>query len=859
MKKGTKKTVSTLVATASILGVASPAVLAATDTAVITAMNAVIKAQKSLAIVDFNAAATLVNKLPASKDKTALTKSIQALSPKVITTEVKAAVAKINAITTNKYSVEYFLTNQADILAAINKVTVKANQDYLKISLTKFQKMVFTADTFEAYKAVVAAEAAQTQASVDAAQALVNKITNEVNKTYFNARLSKISVGFKVSSVVALNATQVKVIFNKTVDKTDAETLARYTLGVANPTAASLDTDKKTVTLTFATAEVTDAVLVVDPVKSETDSSVTTSKYTQVFTYKDEVKADILTVDSKTNGSVASTVTVKATEPIASALAKIDGNYVTANFGGTDTATITGLSLDKNTSHTIELINLTDKAATPNVTVSTSKTFNVVTDTVAPTVTLSTKSDKQILVTFDKSMDVSTVQAALAVDTGVKDEAFANVTHSAVAVVANTDNKQFTVDVTATLYTNSTTRTLTVVLPNTIKDSLGNAIATSTKQVVMTKDTVAPVATGYKVIKNASGQVTDLEVSFSEELAANANPAEPTIVDANGVVVTGTLLGGITANAITAGDKKVTYHFTTAAKVSGTFGFSFAADLVTDRAETGNKSSAFNYNVNFGTDTGTFDLTSVTSLANVITVNYGRAVKGGSVVGSATDLNNYSLAGKPLPAGTTITLDATQNIATITLGADGVTKTDAAAIITVANVKAITGEVINATTKTVAVTDNTKPVLTSAVLNTNGSITLGYSEDLTTPTVVGDYTFRLNGKIVADASVAGITAGVGSEAGKFIVSGFVATYDAGTGSAGDEKVFIDLTGDGLTADDIVLQSGTIANLAASNYASGVVGGKDAAISTITVATDASATGADAAGNVIKSGTTITVK
>jgi putative cell wall-binding protein len=672
------------------------------------------------------------------------------------------------------------------------------------------------------------------------------------------------STVLSVKSATALNATQVQVVFTQAVDKTDAQTAAQYAIGVNNPATAVLGTDKVTVTLTFAAAasvEVTDAILVVNAIKSASDATVLSPKYTQVFTYKDEVKPTISKVVSSTNSSYASSVTVTASEPIATSLVKIDGVYKTIDFAGTNKATITGLSLDKSTTHTIDLINLTDKATVANITVLASQTFSITTDTAAPTVTLKANSDKQIYLTFSKSMDVASLTTALAANTNVKDEAFADVNHNVAAVVANTDNKEFTVDITAALYTNTSTRTLTVVLPNTVKDSLGNAIATSTVQVVMTKDTVKPVATGYKIIKDTTGKVTDIEIAFSEGLLNNANPAEPTIVDANGVLTT---FVGLAADAITVGDKKVTYSLT-AAKYSGVYNFSFPAELVSDQAETANKSAAFSYSIDFGAASGTFNVTSAEVLvagSNIITVTYPVAVKGGAVANSATDLASYSLAGKPLAAGTTITLSGDQKVATITLPADGVATTDATAVFTVVNVKSLTGDTVNAFTGTVSVKDNTAPVLTSAVLNSNGSITLGFSEKVNVATVVGDYTIRLNNKIVNDAQVTAIVAGAGSEDGKYIIPNFVATYTAGAVAAGDEAVYIDCDNDGAytASADILLQYGTIANISASNYASGVVGGKDAAISTITIVTDAASAGKDAVGgNSILAGTSITVK
>ncbi|MEH6948427.1 hypothetical protein V7068_15415 [Bacillus sp. JJ634] len=573
-----------------------------------------------------------------------------------------------------------------------------------------------------------------------------------------------------VESVSAINATQVVVKFNKEVNKTDAQLVAKYAIGANNPTSAVLGEDKKTVTLTFANAshvEVTNGTVVVEPVKTAADTDVTTTKYVSVLTYEDKEKPEIASVEAKTKGSVATSLTVKASEPIASGLAKVNGEYVSVNFNNTDTATITGLSLETSKTHTIELINLTDKGG--NVTVSTSTAFNVNVDSAAPTATLTAQGDKGILVTFSKPMDVASVAAAFTANNGVKNETLDAVNTSAVvSAVADTNDTQFLIPVTSTLYADKTSRTLTVVFPNTIQDKLGNNIAAGSQAVTLTKDSTKPVATGYKVIKNANGEVTDIEVSFSEGLAADANPAEPTIVNDNGVNVTASLLGGLTADAIVAGDKKVTYSANTAAKVSGKYAFSFPVNLVTDQSEVGNKSAVFNYTIDFGAGATSFDLPSnPTSAANVITVEFGKAVKGGAVANSATDLANYTLSGKPLPEGTTILLDAAQDTATITLPAESIAKSDTNAVFTVANVKSLSNETVTNYSGTLAVVDNAKPLLKSASFTSDNKLVTVFSEDLAAAPTSTEFIIKLNGKAVTTTPT--FVAGTGSDAGKYVV------------------------------------------------------------------------------------------
>lgn len=587
--------------------------------------------------------------------------------------------------------------------------------------------------------------------------------------------------------------------------------------------------------MTFALAtevEVTNGVVVVDPIVLASDADKSTAKYTKVLTFEDTVKPEIAEVVAKTSGTIATELTVTASEPIQSSLAKVNGTYYTATFVG-KTATITGLSLEANKAHTIELINLTDLGG--NVTVQTSKSFNVSVDAVAPTVSLAPQGDNDIVLTFNKPMNVATVVAALGSNV-VKDELLGNVAYTGpVAAVAGSNDTKFVIDVTAALFTNKDSRTLSVVLPGTMQDKLGNSFVAGTQAVTLVKDAAKPVATDFKIVKNSQGQVTSLEVYFNEGLRAGT-PALPTIVNENGVAVSASsFLGGLTASAVTAGDKKVVYTAATPAALSGKYAFSFGAGLVSDQAQTANTSAAFNHTFDFGAaNAGTFTLTSAAATSassNIITVNFGKAVKGGAVANSATDVANYSLGGKPLPAGTSITLDGTQNTATITLPAESIVKTDATTIFTVANVVALDGSKLNAYNGTVQTADNVKPVLSSAVLNSDDTLTVGFSEALAATPAETNFVVTLNGTDVPlSATNATVSVGAGLNAGKYVVTvGEIASDASG--------LFYDLDRNGTRdAGEVALTSIKFSTSAAPT------------------ATDASVSP-----NVLKASTTITVK
>ncbi|ETT87905.1 hypothetical protein MKZ08_18955 [Viridibacillus sp. FSL R5-0477] len=546
-----------------------------------------------------------------------------------------------------------------------------------------------------------------------------------------------IEVGAKVKAVEAINGTTVKVTFNKAVDKTDAEKLNVVTIEGAPLSAGKLSEDGKTLTLTSTTAiKVTDATVVVNAIQTKADAKVSTEKFVSKITFEDKVAPSILSVEAQTNGTVAKTATIQLSEPVkAGVLVKVDGDYVavTSFTGTSDKLELTGLNLEAGKAHTLEVINAEDTAG--NKVVSISANFTVSVDAAIPSATVSAgANDKEILVTFSKAMNVAKVAGIT-----VKDEALADVKVSNVAVVEGSKDTQFKITVTDEIFKNKDSRTFSVVLPKDMEDKLGNKTTDSVLKVTLTKDAVKPVATGYNVVKDKDGKVESIEINFSEGLKAGALATDTTvytaassIVNANGVLDTDTFKN-FKSQEVKAGDKKVVFKAATAETISGQYAISFKSDLVTDQAEASNKSAAFNYTIDFGQgqQATEFVVTDAISSSNVITVTFPEAVKGGAVAGSATDLANYTLGGKPLQAGTTITLDKDQKVATITLPAESIAKDDKASVFTAANIKNIAGtKTVKSYTNTVDVKDNVAPVVQSAKILDNKTIELTYSEAL---------------------------------------------------------------------------------------------------------------------------------
>ncbi|MFL0581139.1 S-layer homology domain-containing protein [Solibacillus silvestris] len=589
------------------------------------------------------------------------------------------------------------------------------------------------------------------------------KVTFTIDGKEYTATVTFKVEAPKVMSVNIIDGVTVEVKFSEAVLKSDINN--KVSIQGTTLDTATLSEDGKTLTLNSATAiNVKDAAVVVEPIRTAKDRLVKTAKYVSVVTYKDEVAPTIASVKATTKGKATDTVVVTLTEAATVNTAKINGQEATISKVEGKTITLTGVTVEAGKSHTVELFNVVDTAG--NKSVKASKAFEVSVDTVAPTATIEAAGDNTILVTFDKSMNVDSVKAAL-VNGIVKDELLGAVTSDTATVVEKSDNKQFLVELKDnTIFANKDSRTFTVVLGGTMTDALGNKFAATTKSVTLTKDAVKPVATGYDIIVDEAGKVEEIVVEFNEALAAKTgiNFGDiATVVNAEGKVdsTLNTLTGSVEK-----GSKKVSFKFATPVLVEGKLAVTFNKELVTDLALAANKSDAFNMTFDFGTAktstefemaAGAFD----TTTADTIKVTFPEAVKGGAVAGSATDLANYTLDGKAL-TGATITISADNKVATIKLAEGTITADNKTAVMKVSNVQNLAGtKTVKAYEQTIAVQDTKAPELTSAVIVDNETIELTYNEAVQFGgTFASDFSLIVDGQVSTVAlSNAAVVAG----------------------------------------------------------------------------------------------------
>ncbi|PLT31760.1 hypothetical protein [Peribacillus deserti] len=563
----------------------------------------------------------------------------------------------------------------------------------------------------------------------------------------------------KVRSVSAINGKQLVVKFNKPVDETTAELIGNYSFSDGNSVVANgaeLQEDGKSVKLTLTSAydntKTHSVAVTVEDVKVDGTVDTTFPIFTSVVSISDTAKAEVSGVTAVTNTNSVTSVTVDFSEPIASGAAfKVNGSSVNAVYNAGDTSATLSVpaGLAVGSTHKVEVVNLTDLSG--NVNAVASKDFTVTKDVNLPVVSsIVAQGDNQLLVTFSKNMkNDAAAQANLATNLKVKNDVYGDVRVTSVTPVNRTSKTQFVVQLNTTdaasLYsTTKTSHNLTALfVDNTIEDYLGNKLAGTTRTLTISKDSVSPEVTGVSYKKNSAGKVTSVVVNFSEGVKANAALAFPaTLVNENGVIVnTSDVLSTIGTANVAKGDKSAEFTLSTPQTVSGKYSVGFATAWVEDNSLAENDSKAYTTTVDFGASQAAGDYTiaagSVTnSGTNVIRVVFPEAVKGGAVAGSATDASRYTINGRALPAGTTITLNAAsqnaaaQTIATITLPAQSVETSDNAAIFTINGVQTLTGKTNKSFTKALVITDNVSPVLQNARVLDNKTIELTYSEAL---------------------------------------------------------------------------------------------------------------------------------
>lgn len=585
-------------------------------------------------------------------------------------------------------------------------------------------------------------------------------------------------------------------------------------------------------------------------------------------------------------------------EPVVYSSATVTINGVAASLSAGTTANevivTSGTNLTAGTTYNLSLLNFKDVAGNLMATNPLATTVTVTADTTAPTITdVSVLRDNLVEVTFDKAMAPSTLSSGT-----VKflDSNLNNAGTAVPSVKANTtDNKTFDIAITGVTFNTAGTFTGLLSFTDSVKDATGNAIVPVTKSVTLTKDTTAPavVSSVYKALDSYAGVTNTgkgfIVVKFNEKVNTSAAATAYKVLDNAGSNVS----TPISAVAVNPNDATELILSLNAAVVSTVTSYTviLPTSAVVDLSSQINPSASANLTVDVSagapsvsdvtapvlsssTETAATSATSGTTIALTFT-EAGSGLDNSTV----TDVNNYRLDGSPLPAGSYIQVDSI-TAATIYIPAGTITKSKNYSL----NVSGIKDEAGNVMTpyvdSAITLVDDVEPVLTSGVINTGGTVSLGFSEDMITAVgAEAGLTVKINGSAAFDtgANTALVLAdGVGSDAGKYVLSvkksviGEAATGGSytdpngktwtGSGSNVIKFSFIDVDGDqDLTAGDIILSAtDTGAATTVTFAADGTYDLNNASTLTIT-STGTTITDVSAISNLLKAGTTITVK
>ncbi|MFS0555801.1 Ig-like domain-containing protein [Brevibacillus sp. 179-C9.3 HS] len=596
-------------------------------------------------------------------------------------------------------------------------------------------------------------------------------------------------------------------------------------------------------------------------------------------------------VSAKASAKVSTnTITLKFSEPVVatSGIVKVNGQVASVGVSASDKNALvvtTGANLAAGQTYNLEILNFKDYAGNllnPNLVTST---VTVTADVVAPVLTDVTVSrDNRLTITFDKAMDPNTLTAGTV---KLLDGNSTNI--DAVTSVTPKDqssNKVFYVNLNNKVVFNNNVFNGTLVLTDSISDASGNKIATTNKSVSIAKDTVNPAVASMKFVKanttagaNYGGVSTTngaIVVKFNEAVAKNGAASAAGIVLVDNKGATQSLIANLSGAAVSNVDPtEYVIPLTTAIQANSgitSLTVRIPGALVNDLSLAANASDAGVNTITVEGGSSTTDPTApVVTAANGPTGPVGTSgntialtITENVELNAATvlDVNNYRLDGAPLPAGTYVTISgkAPTFTATLHIPTGTISKDRSNYQLNVSGIKDAANNTATAIAFNVTLMDDVKPELSTAALNTDGTLSLGFSEKISTSDVVDadDLVITVNNQILSTAAYNVNAVSTGADAGKSVVS---VTQKVYTDANNVQTLYIDTTDNNTSttapdATDIILATG-------GNYAGlgSVVDLNRAVIHSLKVKTADTTSAKDAStnGNTLKAKTEKVVK
>lgn len=485
-----------------------------------------------------------------------------------------------------------------------------------------------------------------------------------------------------VKSVNAINAKEVVVTFNTALaeDTTESQLLAAFTLTDKTDSKAVLSEDRKTVTYTLDSTEVSNAKVTVAALDTATKDSngelVKTAEYNALLTFEDTTAPAVASVEAKGTTSV-----ITFTEPVQSeGTVSLNGAELTETTDydlSADGKTLTVKNLEAEKSYRVDIVGATDfsgNIANPlavNFTVA-----NPVVDNSKPTVT-SSVNGTEITLDFSEELLAQELNDDTTATEYAKVTVGSTVYYLTAAQQDTEDNTKFTLNAATALGSENFINTSVSV--EGFKDAANNAGDAFEFTATLQKDTTAPkyVSVSSKQLAandTGSSDVDAVYLTFDEEVTVTGNF---TLKSKNGIVYTsatpialnGAVSGeDVDGNGTVEGSEKYTVKVDVDLDENATYTFELAANTVAD-ADDNTLSDTVTVSFTSGTFTpaaGTVTDSLVLAATNpfvvvdnnVFTVEY--AV---DVTSSALTASNYTLGGKALPAGTQLQfVDGTKKV-----------------------------------------------------------------------------------------------------------------------------------------------------------------------------------------------------
>lgn len=626
-----------------------------------------------------------------------------------------------------------------------------------------------------AYDAAVAAAGALTESDytadswADLQTALTDNVVTDANTqeevdeatAAINAAIADLEMVLRVSSVSAVNAKQVMVVYNMGVDETTASTKTNYTITAVGGAAfnnaiftVELQDDGVSALITLGagdalTTTATNYVVTVSTNVLDASGTALEEQYEGIISMRDATRPTsslsypsnaVATVTFSEPMNIANAAAVEAAMTIKDADGAIvpDAGLVTL---AADTMSfdldISGFTLDEN--YTVTLIGLKDYAAnvmSPNPTTLTVTRSN--TDVTAPTVTSLVATDIDTLeITFSEKVSTpGTVNGTAITGNSTVDDS--GLVYTYTAPVANTLDG------------------VTLVTIAGYSDLSGNAGADYSKTLNFVADTTAPT-----YVSSYVGQVdadSYLYITYSEDVDVTGagNALTGTYVDADSVThAMAPILVADASQDLAFGETTTdTIKIKITGLASGTYTVATDATLVDDLA--GNSAASKTITFTFGDIVDPTvpvpTIASVQATEDKVQVTYNVAVT------SATALNtaNYTVEGAQVFESAIF--DGDTKTVTLTLMPDVITL-DGDRVMEIKNVKTSAGKTMEDFSSTETFVENVKPVLESAQISGATTIIATFSEAVTSADTAA-FEYYIDGELqaaVVNAAPAGAT------------------------------------------------------------------------------------------------------